>query len=429
MEVTLHDRQEEIFKDEARFKVVAAGRRFGKSYLAAVTLLVEAAMTEKVRSDGVLVDLALEEVFYVGPIFQTTKENIWPVLLELGADLIAQKWENTGILQLVNGRRIKIKGTDRPDNIRGMGLSYVVLDEYAFMNESVWEYILEPMLLRAEGGALFIGTPAGKNHFYSLWLQGHSELPEHDEWKSWTFSSVDNPHLMTEYVLRKKDTMATEAYRQEIEASFETGAGRFMTADMFKIVEPDKRPYPGDLYVAIDLAGFTKTEGGRTIKKLDDHAIAVVLNHKGGWHIIDIIHGQWDTRETALRIVKVFRDYRPIRLGIEKGMAKNAVMPYLSDEMSRLNTFFTVDDLSHGNQKKQDRILWALQGRAEKGRISLERGSWNKEFLAQVADFPSPISHDDLIDAVSYIDQLADPWFDGPDRLDEWEPLDEIAGY
>lgn len=427
MDVSLHPRQEEIFTDDHRFKVVAAGRRFGKSFLAAVTLLVEAAKTEHVRTDGVRVDLSLEEVFYVGPIFQTTKENLWPVLLELGEGLIAQKWENTGILELVNGRRIKIKGTDRADNIRGMGLSYVVLDEYAFMGEDVWEYIIEPMLLRSEGGALFIGTPAGKNHFHELWLRGMSDDPRWSEWKAWTFHSKDNPHLMSEYIERKRETMSDAAYRQELEASFETGAGLYMTPQMFKIKE--KRPYPGDVYIAIDLAGFSKSEGGRKIKRLDEHAIAIVLNHKDGWHIIDIIHGQWDTRETALRIVKAYRDYRPVKIGIEKGMAKNAVMPYLQDEMARLGTFFNVDDLTHGNQKKEDRILWSLQGRAEKGRISLEPGAWNKDFLAQVADFPSTISHDDLIDAVSYIDQLADPWFDGPDLVDDWQPLDVISGY
>ena len=144
---------------------------------------------------------------------------------------------------------------------------------------------------------------------------------------------------------------------------------------------------------------------------------------------MDIIHGHWDTRETALRIVKAFRDYRPVRLGIEKGMSRNAVMPYLVDEMNRLHTYFQVEELTHGNQRKTDRIAWALQGRAEKGRISLLRDEWNHDFLDQCVDFPSPLSHDDLIDAVSYIDQLADPWFDGPDMIDDWEPLDATAGF
>ena len=429
MQVSLHPRQEEIFYSEARFKVVAAGRRFGKTYLAAVVLLIETARNERTRSDGVTVDLALEEVFYIGPIFQTTKDNIWNVLLTLGEDIISKKWENTGEMQLINGRRMKIKGTDRPDNIRGAGLSYVVLDEYAFMKPEVWEYIVEPMLMRSEGGALFIGTPDGKNHFFDTWLRGMDDGPANKEWASWTFNSSENVFLPSRELEKKRDTMSAEAYKQEIEASFEAGAGTMMNRKMFPIVEDANKPYPGDYYISCDLAGFESSDGGRRVVKRDESAIAVVLNHQGGWCVVDLIHGHWDTRETALRIVKAYRDYRPLGIGIEKGMSKNAVGPYLEDEMARLGVFFTVEGLSHGNQKKADRINWSLQGRAEKGRIQLVKGPWNRKFLEQIEDFPNPLAHDDLIDAVSYTDQLAEPWFDGPSHVDDWEPLDEISGY
>lgn len=424
MKISLHSRQAEIFYDATRFKVVAAGRRFGKSYLAAVTLFVEAAKTEKTRSDGVVVDLALEEVYYVAPTFDQGKKILWPLLKELGQGLIKNKWENTGELELINGRRICIKGSDRPDTLRGVGLSYVVLDEFAFMKEEVWELIIRPALTRAEGGALFIGTPDGKNHFWDLYQRG---LASDNEWKSWHFPSSDNPFLPVREIDAAKAEMSGDRFKQEYEASFEGGAGVLLRRDMFTILE--RRPDVGDYYVACDLAGFEAVEGGRKVKRLDDHAIAVVLNHAGGWCIEDIIYGQWDTRETALRIVKAFRDYRPQRLGIEKGMAKNAVMPYLNDEMQRLGVFFNVEDLTHGNNRKTDRITWALQGRAEKGRIQVVRGSWNKEFFEQAEDFPSQLAHDDLLDAVSYIDQLADPWMDGPDSYDEWKPLDDAAGY
>ena len=425
MNISLHKHQLDIFEDPSRFKVVAAGRRFGKSYLAAVTLFVEAAKNSKVRSDGVEVDLALEEVYYVAPTYEQGKKILWPLLKELGSELIAQKYENQGVLTLVNGRRISIKGADRPDSLRGVGLSYVVMDEYAFMKEEVWQMIIRPALARAEGGALFIGTPDGKNHFYELWA--HAMQSPDNSWHAWTYKSMDNPFLPAQEITMMAENMSEERFRQEIEASFESGGGIVLTRDMFGIV--DKVPYPGDYYVAIDLAGFNKTEGGRKVKKLDDHAIAVVLNHAGGWCIVDLVYGQWDVRETALRIVKAYRDYKPVKLGVEKGMAKNAVTPYIEDEMNRLGVYFPIWELSHGNQRKTDRIAWALQGRAEKGRISLLKAPWNKDFLDQCVDFPSPLSHDDLIDAVSYVDQLAEPWFDGFDVEDEWEPMDEVAGY
>jgi len=425
MKISLHERQAEIFYDDARYKVVAAGRRFGKSYLAAVTLFVEAAKTSKIRTDGVRVDLALEEVYYVAPTFDQGKKILWPLLKELGHSLIKNKWENTGELELLNGRRICIKGSDRPDTLRGVGLSYVVLDEFAFMKEEVWDLIIRPALTRVEGGALFIGTPDGKNHFWTIYQRALKDIA--GEWKCWHFPSSENPFLPQSEIASAKAELSNDRFKQEYEASFEGGAGVLLRRDMFPIRE--KRPDIGDYYIAIDLAGFEAVEGGRKVKRLDDHAIAVVFNHVGGWCIEEIIHGQWDTRETALRIVKAFRDYRPVRIGIEKGMAKNAVLPYLTDEMQRLGTFFTVDDLTHGNNKKTDRITWAIQGRAEKGRIQVVRGPWNKEFFEQAEDFPSPLAHDDLLDAVAYIDQLADPWMDGPDVYDEWKPTDDVAGY
>jgi predicted phage terminase large subunit-like protein len=425
VDITLHEAQQEIFNDPTRFKICAAGRRFGKSYLAAVTLFVEAAKLEKTRSDGVVVDLSLEKVYYVAPTFTQGKEILWPLMKELGQDLIAQAYENEASLRLINGRTIHIKGADRPDSLRGTGLSYVVLDEYAFMREEVWELIILPALTRTEGGALFIGTPDGKNHFYDLYLRGNDEA--YSEYKSWHFPSRDNPFLPTKEVESARDRMSVSRFRQEYEASFESGGGYVLTPDMFPIIEDFHAPR--DIYIAIDLAGFEKAEQGRKLVRRDEHAIAVVANHNGGWCIMDIIHGQWDTRETALRIVKAYRDHRPVRLGIEKGMASNAVMPYLTDEMQRLGVFFNVEPLTHGNQKKADRIAWSLQGRAEKGRIQLLRGNWNRQFLEQAADFPSPQSHDDLIDAVSYIDQLADPWFDDEETIDTWQPFDVVAGY
>ena len=119
-------------------------------------------------------------------------------------------------------------------------------------------------------------------------------------------------------------------------------------------------------------------------------------------------------------------------LGIEKGIAAQAVMPYLADEQKRLNIFFTVTDLSHGNKSKPDRIRWALQGRAEKGRIFLNKGEWTKEFISQSLDFPSPLGHDDMLDAVSYIDQLASTiYLEEADleMINSWTPLDETSGF
>jgi predicted phage terminase large subunit-like protein len=426
----LHDAQAIIHNSEARFKVVAAGRRFGKSFLACITLLLEGLKDEHTGLSGVDYDLRLKEVWYVAPTFEQAKGIMWPLLKVLGEKVIASTHENTATCTLINGRRIAIKGSDRPDTLRGRGLSYVVLDEFAFMKEDVWEKIIRPALSDVEGRALFIGTPEGKNHFYDLFnTAARIGLPE---WEAFQFRSIDNPTLAKSEIAAAKDSMSTENFRQEYEASFTEGGGKVFKEEWWQIV--DEAPGAGDYVIAIDLAGFIQEGIGRkgVLKVRDEHAIAVVYAGTWGWFIEDIIHGQWDVRRTALEIVGAYRDYRPIAVGIEQGMAKNAVQPYLEDEMKRLNVYFTPHLLTHGNKNKADRIKWSLQGRAEKGRIFLKKGApWLRQFIEQANDFPSSLSHDDLIDAVSYADQLASTVYinDDPSVTDWFVPLDDIAGF
>jgi phage terminase large subunit-like protein len=97
--------------------------------------------------------------------------------------------------------------------------------------------------------------------------------------------------------------------------------------------------------------------------------------------------------------------------------------------MKRKNFFISVVDLTHGNKKKTDRIVWALQGRFEHGRIKLVRAEWNKQFTDQLLNFPNSQIHDDLIDALAYIDQIGITEFSSVFEDDEYEVLDPISGY
>jgi phage terminase large subunit-like protein len=122
------------------------------------------------------------------------------------------------------------------------------------------------------------------------------------------------------------------------------------------------------------------------------------------------------------------RKYRPISVGIERGALKNAVLPYLSDLMRKSSIYCHIEDLTHGNRKKADRIIWALQGRFEHGRIILNsKHDWT-EFIDQLLMFPALGVHDDLIDSASYLDQLAVTSYFMEGEEDDWEPVDIISG-
>ena len=157
LDIKLLPWQQDVWNDNTRFKVVAAGRRTGKSRLAAWMLIVEALQTNK------------GHVWYVAPTQGQARDIMWLTLLELGHPVIESSHVNNMQIRLVNGAQISLKGADRPETMRGVSLKFVVLDEYADMKPAVFEQILRPALADLKGKALFIGTPMGRNHFNDLY--------------------------------------------------------------------------------------------------------------------------------------------------------------------------------------------------------------------------------------------------------------------
>tara|TARA_R110002020_G_scaffold205595_3_gene410285 strand:+ start:408 stop:1676 length:1269 start_codon:yes stop_codon:yes gene_type:complete len=418
LDVSLHPAQLEIFNSTARFKVVSAGRRFGKSRLAAWILIIKALQSED------------KDVFYIGPTFQQAKDIMWNMLKELlqDTDLIEQTHENTATMTLVNGRKISLKGSDRPDTLRGVGLAYVVLDEYASMKVEVWEQIIRPTLADVKGGALFIGTPAGKNHFYEIWKEADED--KNEDWEAFQYNSTDNPILDPEEIQVARETMSTQAFRQEFEASFVSFTGGIFKEEWVKYDETE--PRDGNFVIAVDPAGFEKVEKERGLKgsKLDETAISIVKINSDEWWVKDILHGRWNIKETASKILQAAIENQATIVGIESGALKNAILPYLEDEMRAENRWVVITDVTHGGKKKADRITWALQGRMEHGKISFNKGSWNKDFESQLLEFPTSGTHDDMVDSLAYIDQVSVADFIHTIELDDdWRPSDDIAGY
>lgn len=99
--------------------------------------------------------------------------------------------------------------------------------------------------------------------------------------------------------------------------------------------------------------------------------------------------------------------------------------PYMKDQMLRLNYFPMITPLKHNRNNKVDRIVWALAGRLEHGRIELAKGEWNQAWLHEAENFPNPMVHDDLLDATAYIDQLATTIYADPDTYDEYDDEDD----
>ena len=207
----LHASQFQVFSDPARFVILSAGRRFGKTVLALIDLLSVAFAKEKSRC------------WYVAPTYKQAEMIAWKMLQDMvPKEAILKKNEVKLEIILVNGSEISLKGADNEDSLRGVGLHFVVLDEYAGMKPNVWQEIVRPMLTDTLGRALFIGTPKGKNHFWELWLKGQRR---ESGYSSYQMQTAMNPYIQRSE-LKEAETQLNERYfRQEYLASFEDYVG------------------------------------------------------------------------------------------------------------------------------------------------------------------------------------------------------------
>jgi len=408
--------QQKVFTDETRFKVVAGGRRLGKSRLSAITLLIEALNCPEGSA-----------VMYIAPTLGQARTIMWDLLHDLGRKIIKSAHINNLELTLVNGRKILVRGADNPDSLRGVSLTYVVLDECSFIKSDIWEKVIRAALADKKGRALFITTPNGRNWVYDIFKLGQEGTDK--EWKSWQFTTADNETIDPAEIEAAKRTLSSFAFKQEFLADF-SNAGQEIFKEEWLKTGPE--PTYGEYVIAIDLAGFEEVGKDPSASKarLDESAIAIVkVTDSGDWWVKDILHGRWDIRATASKILLAVRDHSPIAVGIERGALKNAVLPYLNDLMRKNNVYAHIADLTHGNRRKQDRIAWSLQGRLEHGRITFnEDKEWNEAF-DQISMFPTAGLHDDLVDALSYVDQLAITTYQQDYEEDEHEVLDIISGY
>ena len=225
--------QQTIVDDDHRFKVVIAGRRFGKTFLAIRELCYHARLPN-------------QEVWYVAPTYKQAKMIVWRKLKQRLQDLrwIKKANESELSITLKNNSTISLKGADNEDSLRGIGLDYLILDEFADINSTAFYEVLRPTLADKQGKALFIGTPKGiANWSYDLYQQ---EL-ENTGWKSFQFTTIDGGNVKPEEIEAAKKDLDIRQFRQEFLATFETYAGRIYYA--FDRVENTKPPQEIDLSV------------------------------------------------------------------------------------------------------------------------------------------------------------------------------------
>ena len=207
MRVQLKEPQSRVFICGQRFRVLVAARRFGKTFLALIELIRAA------WGPGRL-------AWYVAPTYRQAKRVAWKTLKNLTRPYWASKPNETDLsIELTAGGIIALRGADNYDSLRGNGLDFVVLDEYASMSPEAWTEVLRPSLADKQGRALFIGTPRGLNHFYDLFQLAKGE--DADAWAAFQFTTAEGGNVPLEELELAAHELDERTYRQEFHASFE----------------------------------------------------------------------------------------------------------------------------------------------------------------------------------------------------------------
>jgi hypothetical protein len=255
---SLHPTQKIVAQNNHRFRVLATGRRFGKSRLAVLLCLYEA--------------LNGGNAFYVGPYNKTT-DTQWRLLRRLTRQIpntkISETKKRVAFPFVSDDAAIEFRSAENDSALRGEGLSFLVVDEMAYIKKGVWEEVLRPTLSDKKGKAIFISSPKGRGEFFHLYTRGQDPT-EHPDWISWQFPSSCNPFLDPLEIEAAKNELPEAVFNQEYLAEFlDDSAGVFKgVKDCVGLIQNNE--LSGKYCIGVDLA------------KYHDYSVILVMDRAKG---------------------------------------------------------------------------------------------------------------------------------------------------
>jgi len=366
----LHPSQKAIAQDTTRFRVISAGRRYGKTRMCA-------AMAIKSVLEG-------GHVMWVGPSYQIAEVG-WRAVEWLGKQLPGAKITDRRLS--INNGWIFVRSADSEGGLRGEGLDLLIVDECAHIRgfADIWQQQLRPALSDRKGCAMFISTPKGYNHFADLFAMQNT-FPD---WRSWQLPTSSNPYIDPAEIEAAKSTLPALVFRQEFEAEFVQLAGAMFKRTYFNY--SDEMPKVNSLTRHWDLAASTKTQADYSVGCLGG------MDADGNVHVLDIVRGRWEW-PALIRIIRdtALSDGAGVAQFIETAGTQKGLLDLLLAEPTLAGISF------RGVTPTQDKITRAqpVLARAEQGKLFLKRAEWNATLIDEFCAFPE-VEHDDQVDAVS----------------------------
>ena len=212
MKIVLTKPQHKVSSSNKRFRVLVSGRRFGKTYLCITEMMKFATQVGKT-------------IWYVAPTFKMAREIVWLKLKQMLSDF---NWiesineTNLSIRVKKTGSIISLKGCENYDSLRGVGLDFLILDEFADIDEKAWTEVLRASVADTQGDVLMCGSPKGfGNWSYRMYEKGKRDK----EWDSFQFTTLEGGIVPPEEIEQAKQDIDIRTFRQEFEGTFENYAG------------------------------------------------------------------------------------------------------------------------------------------------------------------------------------------------------------
>ncbi|MBI3726422.1 phage terminase large subunit [bacterium] len=384
--------QLDILRDPARFKVICAGRRFGK------TILGLLACVEGHGPPGTFKG-ALEgaTIWWVAPTYAIASA-IWRDLKAATRGAWLSKNENERRIAFHGGGSVTVKSADAPDSLRGVGLDGICFDEAAHCpTDEAYAECLRPALADRQGWAIFISTPAGRNWFADLFDQ--AARPGCARWQRPTSC---NPKVAPAELEAARAELGSYVFAQEFDAQFVVAGGGLMHESYIKFYdEPMAGSYIlgdvervelddlGPRFGVVDLAASLKTAADKTC------ALACGLSPRGRLVIMSCLWDRLEAPELIPRLEAFVERWRLSVLYVE------AVGYQLSMIQMLRAAGLNVRELKPGSKDKVSRFLPAV-AKAEGGGLWLPRSApWTRDAVTELTAFPKG-GHDDFCDALGY---------------------------
>lgn len=226
-----------MIREQARFNVLACGRRWGKTRLGIDRLIHPA--------------LQGQPVAFFAPTYKMMSD-VWRELYNTVQPVTQRVSSQEHRLELITGGIIDMWSLDTPDAPRGRKYQRVVIDEAAMVPhlQEAWQASIRPTLTDFEGDAWFTSTPKGMNFFRTVWQYGQD--PARAEWASWQMPTTANPFIKASEVEAARQELPERTFAQEYLATFLDDPGGVYRGVRACATEQRREPYAGRFVMGVD---------------------------------------------------------------------------------------------------------------------------------------------------------------------------------